>query len=81
MDKGRNEEQQAPTSKMALMPLSAEDCLIMGGSSVPLYCITLVGSCQGLQELRKRFLAGAVRLEHDHATAKLRPSRSLPFCR
>ena len=81
MDKGRKEEQQAPTNRIALMPLSAEDCLIMGGSVVPLYCITVVGSCQGLQELRKYFLAAAVRLEHNNATAKPRPIRSLPFYR
>ena len=81
MDKGRKEEQQAPTRSVALMPFRTEDCLSMVGSVVPLYCITIVGSCQRLQELRKHFLAAAVRLEHNHATTEPRPVRSLPFYR
>ena len=75
MDKGRKEEQQAPTNRVALMPFRTEDCLSMVGSVVPLYCITLVGcleSCADFLSFRAMGSEGhhcaAVRLSAQPAT-------------
>ena len=69
MDKGRKEEQQAPTKSVALMPFRTEDCLSMAGSVVPLYCITLVGclkSCADFLSFRAMGSKG-----NNHAAVRL----------